>query len=324
MAKKQGTKVRTASTVKKKAIAKKSGNSDPEKAEKKGPGRPKGSTNKPKPEEKHVGMDTILQIPLTEIKLDNESFMFRTKLRVNGLVKSIGNEGLQVPVIVRSLKDSDSFEESGFKYQLISGFRRVTAIKELGWKKVDAIVRSDLDDDFDAFKVSIIENEDRKTYNDLDRANAILAFRKLGKSNKEIEDFFNIGERQRQRLQELTKLPPELQEAVEDGLILSTHAVRLMQHKRKYPDTNIASWVKQIKEENLAMNELNKRLKAEAQEEDGKKTVELFVENKEKGKKPTYRIRPISISENTSEGDLKEIKKQITKLTKFVDALLKK
>ena len=284
MAIKKGTKMKTVLPVTKKVVVKKADKSTSEEVLKKALGRPKGSTNKPKPEEKHVGMNTISQIPLTEIKLDNKSFMFRTKLRVNDLVKSIGNEGLQVPVIVRSLKDSDPSEENGFKYQLISGFRRVTAIKDLGWKKVDAIVRSDLDDDFDAFKVSIIENEDRKTYNDLDRANAILAFRKLGKSNKEIENFFNIGERQRQRLQELTKLPPELQEAFEKSEILSTHAVRLMQHKRKYPDTDLASWVLQIKEENLAMKDLNKRLKAEAQEEDGKKQSNSSWRIKKRGK----------------------------------------
>jgi len=280
-------------------------------------GRLKGSKNKPKPEEKHVDIAEVLQIPLEEIKLEDESFMFRIKLKVKDMVESIGAEGLQVPVILRPLQDSDGEH----RYQLVSGFRRVTAIKKLGWKKVDAIVRSDLDDDVEAFKVSIIENEARKTYNDLDRANAILAFRDMGKSYEEIEAFFNIGERQRQRLQKLTELPENLQEAVAGGGLTSTHAVRLMQHAAKYPDTDLSAWLERIQEEELSLTQLNKLLRAEGMEEDEKKPVELFQKGG-KGKDKSFRIRPIAINAETSPEHLKALQKQLSELTKFVDGLL--
>jgi ParB/RepB/Spo0J family partition protein len=288
------------------------------KEEKKKRGRRAGTQNKPKPPEKHVEMGTVVKVDLFDIDLQDEDFRFRAKLLFNDLVESIGEQGLQVPVILRPTKG-----DSKVKYQVISGFRRINAIKKLGWKQVDSIVRKDLDNDIEAFRVSIIENEARKTYNDLDRANAILAYRRFGKSNAEIEDIFKIGERQRQRLQELTQLPEELQEAIIDEKVASTHAVRLMQHKRKFPDTNLLDWIQRIVDENMGYNELNRQLKAEAEQKSEEKPVELFA-SKGEGKARIVRVRPIAIVDRMSSEQLVEVQKQLKELSQFVDSLIEK
>lgn len=149
-----------------------------------------------------VGVHTgkVEAVSLDAIDLGDETFKFRVSLRVASLAKSIKAEGQQIPVLLRRLEGSGQL-------QVISGFRRITAIKSLRWPTVNAIVRSDLDDDATACRVSILENEHRQTYNDVDRAHAILAYRKMGTSADEIEELFRVGARQRQRLEKLTTFP---------------------------------------------------------------------------------------------------------------------
>jgi ParB family transcriptional regulator, chromosome partitioning protein len=102
------------------------------------------------------------QIPLTSIDLTNTTFSFRDFTNIDDLTASISQHGQQVPVILRPHPTTDG------KYQIVSGFRRISAISMLQDTSVLAIIREDLTLDQDAFKVSIIENEDRKSYNALD------------------------------------------------------------------------------------------------------------------------------------------------------------
>lgn len=45
---------------------------------------------------------TVEQVPLKEIDLEDKSFQFRLNLRVGPLTKSIKEHGLQIPVILRA------------------------------------------------------------------------------------------------------------------------------------------------------------------------------------------------------------------------------
>jgi ParB family chromosome partitioning protein len=118
----------------------------------------------------------VVELPLDYINLEDESFKFRLNLREGELVDSIKHNGQQLPIIVRGKKPP---------YQIVSGFRRVNAIKKLEIDKVQAIVRNDLDDE-QALLFSYIENENRKSYSDLDRGYAIVSFRNQGKKIEDI------------------------------------------------------------------------------------------------------------------------------------------
>jgi len=276
-------------------------------------GRPKGSKNKPRTPEKVVSPGKVERVPLSLINVEDDTFKFRVKLRLGNLPESIEENGQQFPVLLRRVPGEGRF-------QLISGFRRVTALQKLRWSHVNAIIREDLDDDVEAVRVSVIENEIRQTYNDLDRAYAILAYRRMGKTTAEIGELFKVGKRQVQRLQKLVNFPEELQDAVADGSVSSTNAVRLMQHIDQHPEADLSAWIARIKEGELTYTQLNKALKEEAAQDKGDTPVEFYVPREKDGKK-SLRIRPISISEDMNEDQRKKLIKDLQAVLKFVKAL---
>jgi ParB/RepB/Spo0J family partition protein len=80
---------------------------------------------------------TTAEIATSNLEIDDLSFMFRANLRVGDLRASIASEGQQSPIIVRQ-------GASKGHYQIISGFHRATAMRQLGLETISAIVRSAL------------------------------------------------------------------------------------------------------------------------------------------------------------------------------------
>ena len=87
----------------------------------------------------------VEHIPMDKLDLDDESFRYRADLRVGPLRKSIEAEGQVLPIVVRKVGKTRAQ-----RFQIISGFRRATAMKELDRVTIAAIVRDDLDNDDDA------------------------------------------------------------------------------------------------------------------------------------------------------------------------------
>jgi len=84
---------------------------------------------------------------------------------LNELADSIGKFGLLQPIVVRT--------NSSDKFEVVAGNRRLSACKNLGWRKITCHV-VELDDKT-AFEISIIENVQRHTLNPIEEG---LAFRK--------------------------------------------------------------------------------------------------------------------------------------------------
>lgn len=152
---------------------------------------------------------------------------------------------------------------------MISGFRRLTALEELGWDKVSAIVREDLKDAREVFKVSLFENEARKTYNDLDRGYAIVKYRELGYDFAELESVFSLGKRQLSLLQSLTNFPESLQEAIADVGLSTTHALVLQSARAKFPGLDLEVWIERVLKEGLSVGRLKQLIREEQKEEQG-------------------------------------------------------
>jgi len=68
---------------------------------------------------------------------------------IPGLAKSIKENGLLQPIVVKEIKQSDN----GFDYELVIGHRRYAAINKLKWKSISAIVYPNMND-----KGTIIRN----------------------------------------------------------------------------------------------------------------------------------------------------------------------
>lgn len=92
-----------------------------------------------------------------------------------------------MPIIVRSYGKG-----RGTRYQIISGFRRTTAVRDLGFEAIPAVVRTDLEDDEEAFRASVLENTQRKTYSDIDRALVIRGYDERGHTGREIAEVLGL------------------------------------------------------------------------------------------------------------------------------------
>jgi ParB/RepB/Spo0J family partition protein len=276
--------------------------------------------------------EQVVQVALDQVDLSDTQFKFRMHLRVGRLLESLRDEGQQFPVLLR---------RKGGKYQIISGFRRVTALTQLAdleakrarqedrepvIPKVLAVVRDDLEDDATATRVSIIENEERQSYNDLDRAYAILAYRRTGKTNAEVAEVFNVGKRQIERLQELTKLPADMQDALADQRagFDATKAVRIMQYARKASgkraDALAKKWLDWTLREQATYQQLNAALKADESRKRESRPIKLYVEQTKAGEM-SLRVRPISIDTSLSAEQKRALLKDLRAVVEFVEGL---
>lgn len=232
----------------------------------------------------------VQEVPLASIGLADTTFRFRVNLRVGDLVRSIREHGQQLPVLLRKLPRRDDL-------QIVSGFRRITAIQKIGWSRVSAIVLEDLSDK-EAFRVSVLENEARKTYNDLDRAHAIWKYRNMGHQVKEIaEGIFHLSRRQVERLQSLVELPKVLQEAIASEQITTAHALLLKQLQDRLGGLDYRPWIVQTVERKLSVGRLRGAVLASMREHDKDAPIELFVRQTDRAsKQPVLRFRPVKVN----------------------------
>ena len=223
-----------------------------------GPGRPR-KAKEPVVLPEPLGGDLLVKaIPLTEVDLDDLSYRFRAVVRVPELIKSVQERGQQIPAVVRPHPNP----HGEVKYQLISGFRRATALTVIGFPTIFAYIRKDLENDEEAFKASVLENMARKTYSDIDRAYIIQRHREAGHRTFEIEELMNLSVRQHTNLLSLLELPEVVQAAIasEVGTFKTTHALILRKLKGKYKVLDYAEWVKKVNDEELSVTHLTRRV----------------------------------------------------------------
>lgn len=116
----------------------------------------------------------VFQVPVWNIWVD-DNFNCRhniTRESVEELMQSIEQEGLSYPIDVQPIEDVTVDHPDGFEFRLICGFRRLTAVKRLGWETVPAWIRSGLTER-QASMMNFRENLERKDLNILEEAMAI-------------------------------------------------------------------------------------------------------------------------------------------------------
>jgi len=112
--------------------------------------------------------ELIHKIPLssiTEPKVhDRKSY---SREDISSLAKNIkATKMLLQPIVVRKIGD---------KYERIIGFRRIEAVKELGWKDIPAIVLEDISDE-QAMLIMLSENIQRENLNVYDQTVGIMEY----------------------------------------------------------------------------------------------------------------------------------------------------
>ena len=243
-----------------------------------------------------LGTAKVEHIPLYKIDLSDNTYRFRAALRIGPLKKSIATEGQQMPIIVRKVGSTRAQ-----RYQIISGFRRSTAMAELRAETIAAIVREDLADDEAAFRASVLENSQRKTYSDIDRALVIRSYEERGYSSVEIADVLGLTERQKRNLKSLLQLPIPVQEAIDDATnrFSATHGLVLNQMSHKYPELDFARWVEQVNQGNdgrgLSVAQLRRAINAEHRPDTGTARPSLLRADDTQASAGTFRFNPVRI-----------------------------
>ena len=140
------------------------------------------------------------------------------------LAGSIREYGILQPVLVTK-KEIETPTGLEVKYELIAGERRWRAAKLAGLSQIPATIRRGVPDDRVKLELAIIENVQREELNAMERARAF----------KQLIDEFHLVQRDiaarvgksRELVANtlrLLALPPEIQQAVYDGLISEGHA----------------------------------------------------------------------------------------------------
>ena len=255
-------------------------------------------------------------LPLSKLDLDDTTFMFRAALRIGDLKKSIQEQGQQLPILVRRRKKYDR------SYQIISGFRRTTAIKEIGWDAIAAIDRDDLmGDDEGAFKVAVLENTARKTYSDIDRANVIKTYEDRGYSSIEVAELMGLKKRQKNHLKSLLKLPKEVQDAIDDDdqYFKTTHALQLKQMKGRYPELDYSLWIAAVDGDELSISQLVRRVNEKYRKAEKPGFQSIFNENGTEIENRVIRLMPLKLElDNMSPGERKTLKAELLNLAGMV------
>lgn len=262
-----------------------------------------------------IGQGDVQMLAVDDIEMDGQ-FRFRMKVLTGALEKSIAENGLQVPIIVRPLHDGDR------PYQLISGYRRLTAIKGLKQKKVAAIVRSDLVDDDDAFRASVLENVQRKTYSNLDLGYLVLEWKKREDySLDKAAHVLGVSKRQVQNLAKLTKLPKRLQEEIQaESNFTSTHALVLHQAVDNQRADGYDEWIERVNgDEQLSVGRLQRAINAahKAKSKAGEAPVVRSLFRDDSAKAGEFWLQPVKLTPSEmSEEEKASYREELQKLLK--------
>jgi len=137
------------------------------------------------------------------------------------LKASIEKNGFTIPILVKPLSKG--------KYELIDGEHRIQIVKELGWKKVPAVITDA--DEKKATLLNILANTARGTQNPMDVAEALRRAHDAGADVKELAAATGHTESWVKLYLTLTELPDHYKEALRNGTLKVGHiqeAMRLM------------------------------------------------------------------------------------------------
>jgi len=212
------------------------------------------------------------------------------------LADSIKSKGLIQPIVV-------AYEEEKGKYILISGERRLRACKLLGYASIKAIVVPYKKEEF--LEIALIENIQREGLTPIEEA---LGYRELidrfGYTHEQIASIIGKDRATITNTLRLLKLPDEIKEMLNDGLISAGHCRVLLGLDDEKLQIELA---KKIVEKKISVRETEqivKRLKSEKS-----KVAEIkyqkpsFIREIEKSLQEIFATK-VSISGSDSKGKI--------------------
>lgn len=200
------------------------------------------------------------------------------KEKMEELKGSIKKHGIIQPIVVRKMANG---------YEIVAGERRLKAAKEIGLKKIPAIIKTFNNEK--SLEIALVENIQREDLNPVEQANAF----------KRLIDEFNLTQ---QELAEATgksralvtntirllKLNPEIQKNISEGKISFGHAKLLLSIEDEEVQRAVC--------DRIIANDLSVR------------DTERLIKNIEKVQKKQFKVKNITIERFPEvEGRLREV-----------------
>lgn len=170
--------------------------------------------------DRRVSVQELQYVPLKDIKADpkNNPRKKEDEKALAELRASIASQGIVIPLMV--------YPSNG-GHELICGFRRLKAARQLGMLEVPVIIRRDLDDQGVA-EIRTLENLQRT---DLDIIDEAVGFRdmvrKFGWQRQDVADRVGKSERYVAKRLILLNMPKYVQQALSQGKISIAHVIIL-------------------------------------------------------------------------------------------------
>ena len=169
----------------------------------------------------------IHKIPINDLQSNPyQPRLQMDKEELNELVSSINKNGLMSPIIVADIEG---------KKVIVAGHRRTEACRILGWDKIPAIVRKDIDDNLLAL-LAITENTHRSNLNPIELA---ISYKNLldnaFNSQKELAIALGVSDIKITRILNLLKLDSRIIDAVKNGKTKDVLALNML---NQIKDTN--------------------------------------------------------------------------------------
>lgn len=215
--------------------------------------------------------DKIVEIALEEIKKNPyQPRTYFNEEKLNELKESIEKNGLLQPIIVKKAVKG---------YYIIAGERRYRAFELLGRKEIPAIIKEMTDEEMMVF--AVLENLQREDLSALEESESYKNLmdkmsltqeelaKKLGKSRPYIANSLR-----------LLKLPEEIKNKLEQGLISAAHARTLLALKTKKAMEDVCTLVIERK---MSVRELEEYVVKLLKPKEVKKTKakDIFIEEQE-------------------------------------------
>ena len=215
--------------------------------------------------------DKIVEITLDEIKKNPyQPRTYFNEEKLNELKESIEKNGLLQPIIVKKAVKG---------YYIIAGERRYRAFELLGRKEIPAIIKEMTDEEMMVF--AVLENLQREDLSALEESESYKNLmdkmsltqdelaKKLGKSRPYIANSLR-----------LLKLPTEIKNKLEQGVISTAHARTLLALKTKKVMEDVCTLVIERK---MSVRELEEYVAKLLKPKEVKKTKakDIFIEEQE-------------------------------------------
>lgn len=169
---------------------------------------------------------------------------------IDGLAKSIANQGLLQPVIVRKKVHG---------YEIVSGERRIRAMRQLGWDQAPCIIKTQVSDR-EMLELALVENIQRENLNDVEQAQAYQRLLlECSLSHEELSERVGKSRSAITNTLRLLKLPQQVQQMIRDGGLTSGHARALLALDSAADQRKLAS---RISQERLSVREVEEAVRS--------------------------------------------------------------